>query len=128
MPDPVMLAIAGAVAGKTAEVALKGGRRAVTGLVDFVKARFAKEPTAQAALEAAQQEPDDNTEWLAAALELVAKADPKFKQQLITRWQEVEATNVASHGVVANNVSGRVEGSVTQVGSIGTANFDQRRI
>ncbi|ADD45260.1 hypothetical protein [Stackebrandtia nassauensis] len=105
MPDPIMMAIAGAVAGKTAEVAFKGGRKAYDAVVALVKRRFAKEPLAQTALEAAESDPEANTERLAAALELVAAADPEFDREL---RQAGQALIAAAPGATVNINSGTV--------------------
>lgn len=123
MPDPVMLAIAGAVAGKTAEAAFKGGRRALDGLITLVKNRFSREPSAQAALEAAQDAPDEHVERLAGALSLVAASDPQFAQLLHSEWQRIQPDINAGPGAVVNSISGRVDGNVTQIGTIGKASF-----
>lgn len=120
MPDPIMMAIAGAVAGKTAEVAFKGGRKAYDALVALVKRRFAKEPSAQAALEAAEADPEANTERLATALELVAASDPEFDSRL---RQAGEPLISAGPGSIVNVVSGTVNGDSFQIGRADTVNY-----
>lgn len=124
MPDPVMMAIAGAVAGKTAEVAFKGTRKAYDALVALVKRRFAKEPSAQAALEAAEADPEAGTERLAAALEFVAAGDPEFDTQL---RQAGEALVSAGPGSIVNVVSGTVHGDSFQIGRANTVHYKNDR-
>ena len=124
MADPIMVAIAGAVAGKTAEAVFAGGRRAYESLVGLVKRRFAGEPIAQAALEAAESDPEANTERLASALELVAQADPDFDRELRAAGESL--FNVGP-GSIVNSVSGSVAGDVFQIGSAGTVNVRDDR-
>lgn len=119
MPDPIMLAIAGAVAGKTTEVVIKGGRRAYDALAAIVKRRFATEPSAQAALTAAEADPEANTERLATALEFVAAGDPEFDTAL---RQAAEPLINAGPNSIVNSNSGVVQGDSIQIGRVNTFN------
>ena len=103
MPEPVLLSIAAAVATK-----------AVAGLYQLVKAKFADDPVATAALEAAE-EAGEGTPELGAALEKAEQRDPEFGRQLRTEW---EKTTITQTGHVVNQISGTVHGKVLQAGDI----------
>ncbi|MFD0555925.1 hypothetical protein FB566_1142 [Stackebrandtia endophytica] len=89
-------------------------------MVALVKRRFASEPIAQAALEAAESDPEANTERLASALELVAQADPEFDREVRAAGESLFGTQPGS---IVNSVSGSVAGDVFQIGSAGTINI-----
>lgn len=129
MPEPIFVAMAAAIAtavsGKVTETALKAGRKASSALVALVKQKFSKEPSAQAALDAAVTDPDGNAGRLAGALELVAGADPEFGEQLKSEYERGELNINAASGATVNSVSGVVEGSVFQVGRVENWNGPQ---
>ena len=70
MPDPVLIAVATALAGKAAGAIASGGATALRSLLDLVKAKFAGRPDTEQALQAAQDEPQrtENVDRLAAVL------------------------------------------------------------
>jgi hypothetical protein len=116
MADPVLIAVATALAGKAAGAIASGGAAALRSLLDLVKAKFAGRPDAEQALQAAHDEPQrtENVDRLAAALEEVAAADPEFGEQLRSLWDRASAELHADHGGVINEVSGTVGGNVVQ--------------
>lgn len=118
--DELMVAVAAAIAGPVATAVVGEGRKALAGLVRLVKERFAREPAARAALEAAQCEPEDKDRVarLAAALDLIAVGDEAFAAQMGTLWRDVAASSQVDHGSVINTVSGRVNGQVVQARDI----------
>jgi len=94
MPEPVLIAIAAALAGKS-----------VGNLYDLVRKKFADRKQAAAALEAAKGTAPDSPEvrTLADELAAVEAEDPAFADQLRTTWQ-------ASEGAVINTMSGNTQG------------------
>ncbi|MET0134428.1 MAG: hypothetical protein ABW215_12640 [Kibdelosporangium sp.] len=109
MPEPVLLSIAAAAAG-----------RVVTGLYKLIKEKFSDDPVASAVLEAAEGTAEDSQEVrdLSVAIERAETADPIFAEQLRTLWHQTENDQHADHGGVANHVSGTVQGNVVQARDI----------
>lgn len=100
MAEPILTAIATALAGKAA-----------TGLYELVKNRFAEHRKARDALEAATESPDDPA-TVAALADQLAKAerdDPDFRDALRTGWAKL-----ASGDGVVNQVHGNVIGKLVQ--------------
>jgi hypothetical protein len=107
MSEPVLLSIAASLA-----------TRAVAGLYQLVRDRFADDPVATAVLEAAEGAPEDSPQVraLGAVLEQTAAADPEFGDVL--RRAHAEAGGVTQTGRVTNHISGTVKGNVVQAGDI----------
>lgn len=105
MPEPILVAIAAALAGKS-----------VGNLYDLVKKKFASRKQAAAALEAAQGATPDSAEVLALSEHLAeaADADPEFAAALRATWAQISA----SSGGVVNQVSGTVQGNLVQARDI----------
>jgi hypothetical protein len=103
MPEPLLVSIAASLAS-----------RAVAGLYELVRAKFADDPVAAAALTAAEGAPEDSPQVkaLTAALERTVEADPGFAAEL--RGHPA----VTQTGRVTNQVSGTVHGNVVQAGEI----------
>lgn len=116
MADPMMIAIAAAVAGKVTESLAAGAKAALGGLVKLIRQRFATDDAAQAALADAECAPGDSDRInaLAAHLERLTAADHQFAEQLQELWSQSGAHLQADHGGVVNEVSGSVAGSVVQ--------------
>jgi hypothetical protein len=108
MPEPVLVAIAAALAGK-----------AVTSLYDVVKKKFSGRKEAAAALEAAQGAAPDSPQVhaLAAELSRAEAEDPQFGTELRQLWNSVSVQQ-ADHGAVNNQISGTVTGNVVQARDI----------
>jgi hypothetical protein len=108
MPEPILVAIAAALAAKSA-----------TGLYDLVKRKFAKDPAATAALEAASMSPDDSqpVKALAERLHQAEANDEEFADTLRAEWHELQKAR-ATHGGVHNQVTGNVTGKVVQAGDV----------
>jgi hypothetical protein len=108
MPEPILVAISAALAGK-----------AVTSLYDLVKKKFGARKEAIAALDAAKGAAPDSTEVqvLAAELERAEAADPQFSRELRELWRSVSVRQ-ADHGAVINEISGNVSGKVIQARDI----------
>ena len=115
MPDPITLAVATALAVRTAEAAVSAGPAAWQSLVRLVRGRFAEAPAAQQALEAAQAQPDDadSVQALAGALDDVTSNDRSFDAELRALWAQVGSV-VHEDGTVINHNSGTVTGSLLQ--------------
>lgn len=123
----IAVAVAGAAAGKAAEAVIQGGKTAVRSLARLVKERFAGEPSANAALEAAAESPDEaNTARLARAIGFVVDVDEAFADDLRRAWEaaKVEISQTGD-GSVAMNFSGVVKdgGTAVQAGHIDTLNI-----
>lgn len=111
MPDPVLVAIATALAGKAAASLASGGASALRSLVELVKVKFTGQPNAERALQAAQSDPGEaNIDRLGAALAGAAEEDPRFDQQLRSLWDKATTELHADRGGVINDVSGTVRG------------------
>lgn len=117
MIDPMMLAVATALATKAAEGLSEAGRAAFGKLVHRVRARLAAEPDGTRTLESAEGHPGDErlVERLAATLSTAADRDPVFAADLARLWSAVRDTAVvAAHDGVVNQQSGSVGGHVVQ--------------
>jgi hypothetical protein len=106
MPEPVLVSIAASLAG-----------RAVAGLYELVRAKFADDPVATAALTAAEGAAPDSAEVrrLGESLERAERHDPDFGAQLRHAWNR---TDITQTGRVTNQLSGTVHGNVVQAGDI----------
>ncbi|WP_410666191.1 hypothetical protein [Amycolatopsis sp. lyj-84] len=104
MPDPVLVSIAAAAAG-----------RAIAGLYQLIKKQFADDEVATAVLEAVEGAAEDSVEVrdLGVALEQAEVADPDFSERLRALWQQ----NADNSGVT-NQISGTVHGNVVQARDI----------
>jgi hypothetical protein len=109
MPEPILISISAALAAKT-----------IIGLVDLVRRKFAKDPAATAALEAAQAAPEDPkaVRALAEQLETTEKSDEEFATALRSEWEKAPAAQQAKGGKVVNQISGAVSGKVVQAGDV----------
>jgi len=118
--DPIMMAVATAVAGKLAETLTAGAKAALGNLVKLVKKRFAGDADAQHAMAEAQKAPDDadRITALARQLERLAAEDPKFAEQLRSIWSQASVQLQAQTGGTVNEVSGSVSGHVVQARDI----------
>ncbi|WP_158884656.1 hypothetical protein [Amycolatopsis anabasis] len=109
MPEPILISIAAALGGKAA-----------AGLYELIKKKFAKQPDAIAALEAAKDAPRDSepVRALAERLETAGRADPEFAKALRTEAERAEVHQHAETGGVTNHISGNVTGPVVQARDI----------
>lgn len=116
MPDPVISAIAVAVAGKAAEAAVQAGKEACAALVRLVRDRSGRDKQAAAALEAARRSPQDEAALasLAQALERLAAADGDFASRLRELWPRAAEELSAAEGGVINSATGSVGGHLMQ--------------
>jgi hypothetical protein len=109
MPEPILIEIATALAGKTAG-----------SLYDMVKHKFVNRREASTTLDIAQGAPANSPEVLALAHELaVAEAgDPRFGEELRAHWVGIQAEAAVSDNGVANTIGGSVSGNVVQAREI----------
>jgi hypothetical protein len=114
--DPIMMAVASALAGKAAEAAVESGKSAWASLMRLVRTRFARDEAATVALRALEAQPQDpvRVRELALALERINASDAEFRGQLHTLWQSASVELAAQEGGVVNSVSGTVEGHLLQ--------------
>lgn len=119
MTDPILTAVASALAGKAAEAFVSGGRSALAGLYRLVRARFSTRRQARA-LERAVGDPDDaNVRALAAELQQLTANDSEFAEQLRELWEQSKGElQHAEVGGVINDVSGTVSGHTVQARDI----------
>ena len=103
MPEPMLVSIAASLAS-----------RAVAGLYALVRAKFADDPAATAALTAAEGAAEDSPQVkeLSEALERTVRADPAFGAELRAHHA------VTQTGRVNNQISGTVHGTVVQAGDV----------
>lgn len=115
MPDPVLVSIAAALAGKSAST-----------LYEVVRRKFARSPEAGTVLEEAVGSAPDSEQVrvLSEELERAERADPEFAADLRAVWGQVSVQQRADGDGVANQVSGTVSGNVVQARDIdGGVNF-----
>jgi hypothetical protein len=105
VPEPVLVSIAAALAGKS-----------VTSLYELVKRKFADRGDAAAALERASGAAPNSSEVAALAAHLaVAEAEnPTFGLEMRHTWQQV----AANRSGVVNQITGNVSGKVVQARDI----------
>jgi hypothetical protein len=108
MTDPILISVAGTLAGKAA-----------TELYELVKRRFRRHPERAAALAAAVRDSAGSAEvvTLAEALAVTEREDPDFGRQLRAALPQLEVRNV---------VSGTVTGTVVQIGGDVTGGIQLR--
>jgi hypothetical protein len=109
MPEPVLIAIAAAIAG-----------RAAGSLYDLVRKKFTGDQAATETLAAAEGTADNSPEVskLTNILEQAERDDPAFSRELRAEWQRTLVEQRASGRGVANAVSGPVSGKVVQARDI----------
>ena len=105
------------------EIATALATKAVTGVYDLVKAKFAKNRPAQAEIAAAVEEPDDprRIEALATLLAEAERTDPEFGAALRAQWA-VTIHNETIHNETIHNqqpsspdVTNTVSGNVAKL-------------
>ncbi|MBP2320023.1 hypothetical protein JOF56_000408 [Kibdelosporangium banguiense] len=108
MPEPVLVAISAALAGK-----------AVTSFYDFVRNKISGRRQAVAALEAADGKAKESPEVQALAGELatIVAEDPEFGTELRERWASVQNVDHSTNTTI-NSVSGTASGPVIQTQTI----------
>jgi hypothetical protein len=115
-PDPVISAVAAAVAGQAAEAAIAGGKNACAVLIRLIRERFGRGTDASAALEQAQENPENEVAVaaVASALERLVAADASFAVRLRELWTQASLELSATDGGVTNSVTGSVGGHLMQ--------------
>ena len=111
MTDPITLAIATAIAGKTAESLTEQARQSLAALTRRVREKFRGRPAELATLEAARDDPDsgEHITELARALHEASADDPEFGNEIRTLWDQVHVAAAAQDDGVVNVFSGRAE-------------------
>lgn len=106
MADPLTLAIASAVASKSAEMVTEQARQAVSVIVEKIRAKLHKHPSDVATLDMAargESEPDA----LAQLLEREFTADPAFRNEVKALW--LQAAPNATDDAVSNTFYGKAD-------------------
>jgi hypothetical protein len=119
------MTIAAALAARGADALVGGGQSAFQALVRLLRGRFARHPDAAAALEAAEENSNDESAVtaLAEAIQSEAADDPAFAEHLRRLWAEASIHSTASDGGVVNNLSGTAEKAVQARDIRGDVNF-----
>jgi hypothetical protein len=94
MTDPVTLAIATAVVGKTAESLTDQAKDCLTALAARIREKF-------------RDQPEKGAPELATALELACAQDPEFGAQIRALWDQIRAAGACDN--VVNVFSGRAD-------------------
>ncbi|MGW1728433.1 ATP-binding protein [Streptomyces sp. NPDC002306] len=110
--DPVTLAIATTLATKGAEALAAGIQDAWSGLSRLVRARFRGDPEGQAALQDAEEAPQDAEalDRLARMLDAAADIDPDFGRRLRSTWVAAHHQAVAREDAMVGQASGNTVG------------------
>src|SRR5262249_49419850 len=108
MPEPILVSIAAALAGKAA-----------TSVYELVKRKFAGRDKAAEKLAAAEGAEPESAEVAALAQELAdaERDDPEFAAELRAEWAGYVSQS-AERGAIANQVGGAVSGKVVQARDI----------
>jgi hypothetical protein len=116
MTDPTSAAIATAIVGKTVEIAGGQAMEAVAAVVRKVRDKFRGRAADEAALTAAEENPEsaDRIAELADALRRAALEDPVFDAELRGLWNQVRMDMTAEHDGVVNSFRGQAN-KVVQV-------------
>ena len=116
MTDPIMLSVAGAVAGKAAEALTEGGKNALAALVRLIHSRLGHSDAAMRALEPVTSGAADPAivHELAQALERTAAADPGFAAQVRALWPPAREEIAAHDSGTVNISTGSVAGHLIQ--------------
>lgn len=109
MPEPILVAIAAALAGKGA-----------SSLYDLVKRKFRGNTEAIEVLEAAQGADSDSAEVAALSeqLESAERTDAEFAGELRAQWGTLSVSQRVDEDGVANQISGEIRGQVVQARDI----------
>ncbi|GAB3156777.1 hypothetical protein GCM10027290_55370 [Micromonospora sonneratiae] len=121
MDDPVLAAIATALATSAVTELTAGGKAAFNALVRLVRRKAAEQPETGNALVAAQDDPSDKHRLaeLNAALAAAAQNDRTFAIELHRLWNEIRAGRPQEdHSETRNTISGPVTGQVVQARDI----------
>jgi hypothetical protein len=117
VPDPIMIAVAVALATNAVDGMSQVGRSAFAALTRLVRRQLSRDPDSQKTLATVQSHPDDEVAIgrLAEALHGAAAYDGAFADELRRLWSGVRAeSSIAVDGGVTNRVSGTVNGAVVQ--------------
>lgn len=106
MADPLTLAVASAVVGKTTEAMTDQARQAVAAIAARLRAKFGGRPADLAVVDAAARG-GPRPEALAQLLEGEFAADPEFRDEIKTLW--VQAAPAATDDAVSNVFNGQAE-------------------
>lgn len=120
MVDPVMLAVAAAIAGQVGEAAVDGVRASWRALVTLVHDHLSRNEADAAVLASALEEPDDTNriEALAVALTTAGLADRSFQRRLLELCSQIEPGLPRGASVVNTISHSTVTGGVIQGGNV----------
>jgi hypothetical protein len=111
MTDPITMAIATTLASKAVELVSEPAKEAVAAITRKVREKFRDRPAAEAALAAAEADPQssERIEDLAAALHHAALEDPNFGTDLRVLWSQVRVDANAQQDGVVNTFHGQAD-------------------
>ncbi len=116
MTDPVVSSVAAVVAGKVAEAAWESGKAALAALIRAVRERLSRDENAAAALDAADNNPEDEgaVAGLEQELSRITATDAGFAARVRELWPQVAVELSAGDGGVVNSAAGSVGGHLIQ--------------
>jgi hypothetical protein len=109
--DPITTAIATAVASGMAQSLTDQARESLAALARRIREKFRERPAAQAALDAARDDPGSTTRVseLARALDEVGAEDPEFSREIGELWSHVRLGHAAGDDAAVNTFLGRAD-------------------
>ena len=119
MADTLTLAIATAVASKSAEKMTEQAQQAIADIVQRIREKLATRHQTRAEVAILESAIDDDgsaTEPLARILDREFTADPSFRDEIRALWGQAASVN-ANYGVL--NVFTGTADKVTQLGNVG---------
>nr|MDT0662107.1 hypothetical protein [Micromonospora sp. DSM 115978] len=121
MDDPVLAAVAAALATSAVTEVTAGGKAAFNALVRLVRRKATEQPATGKALAEAQREPSNEQRLadLHVALAAASRNDQAFAAELQRLWDEVRATRTTDdHSRASNTIFGPVHGPAVQARDI----------
>jgi hypothetical protein len=116
MADPVTLAIASSVAGRTAQALTEQGQQIIAVIIGKIREKLISRQGDVAVLDAAANDASV-AESLAGVLGAEFTADPRFREEIEALWRQ--ATQVKAVNAVTNVVSGTAR-NVIQARDVGS--------
>lgn len=101
------MAVAAAIAGRTAEVLTEDAKRALSRIVHRIREKFHGRPADLAKLAEAQNNPgSDRIAALARAIDQASAEDPQFARDIKSLWAQVNTTVTTAENGVTNVFQG----------------------
>jgi hypothetical protein len=119
MPDPVIMAIATAVAGKVAESVTDQAKQALAQISERIRAKFRNRPDDLVILDAAQANPGspERITQMARLLDQAALSDPAFGNDIRALWNQVRIEITTTNSNTTNIFHGQAD-KVVQINDV----------